>query len=440
MRAKRSNAMSTKTIDVKYLARVEGEGALRVEIKNKKVVATYLKIFEPPRFFEAFLRGRKFDEAPDITSRICGICPIAYQTSAMHAMEDVCQFVADPMTESLRRLIYLGEWIESHSLHVYMLHAPDFLGFESGIHMAKVFPEEVRRGLALKKIGNELMSLLGGREVHPINLKVGGFYRYPTKEELIRFRPQLEKGLEMAIATLHWVSKFDFPKVERDYEFVCLRPPQDLYPVESGRIISSKGLNIEADEYEDHFEEIHVPHSTALHSNHRGYGSYVVGPLSRFHLSYERLGDVSKAESQRVKFSPTSKNPFKSILARSVELIYACEEGIRLIDHYEVPDESVRGNLLSPKKRVGYACTEAPRGMLYHRYHVSSDGLIEDAKIVAPTSQNQRSIEEDLFVMVQDRVSWSKDKLTWFCEQAVRNYDPCISCSAHFLKVSWVES
>lgn len=218
--------MKSRTIKVDYLARVEGEGALYVKVKNSTVVDVKLKVFEPPRFFEAFLRGRRFIEAPDITARICGICPIAYQMSAVHAMEDACGVKVGGPLRALRRLIYCGEWIESHALHIYLLHAPDFLGYADAIQMAKDYPEVVQRGLQLKKVGNDIMTLLGGREVHPINVRVGGFYRAPTKRELALLAERLKWARDAALETVRWTATLPFPEFEQDYEFVALRHPQ----------------------------------------------------------------------------------------------------------------------------------------------------------------------------------------------------------------------
>ena len=241
--------MKSRTIKVDYLARVEGEGGLHIKIKDGAVAEVKLKIFEPPRFFEAFLRGRQFTEAPDITSRICGICPVAYQMSAVHAMEDALGVkVAGPLRD-LRRLLYCGEWIESHGLHVFMLHAPDFLGYQDAIRMAQDHPEMVKMGLRLKKIGNEMVTLVGGREIHPINVRVGGFYRVPTKRELAPLAEELKWAREAALKTVRWVAGFPFPEFEPDYEFVALRHEAE-YPFNEGRVVSNQGLDIAVQDYE----------------------------------------------------------------------------------------------------------------------------------------------------------------------------------------------
>ncbi|MDE2631279.1 MAG: nickel-dependent hydrogenase large subunit, partial [Alphaproteobacteria bacterium] len=241
--------MARKTIKVDYLNRVEGEGAFKVVVRDGAVKSAELRIFEPPRFYEAFLRGRSYMEASDITARICGICPVAYQMSAVHSMEKILGIrLSEPLRE-LRRLLYCGEWIESHVLHIFMLHAPDFLGYDSAIHMAKDHGDLVKKGLALKKIGNDILNLLGGREIHPINVRVGGFYRTPAKRELAPLAEKLKWARDAALDTVRLVAKFDFPDNERDYEFVSLRHPNE-YPFNEGRIVSSKGLDIAVEDYD----------------------------------------------------------------------------------------------------------------------------------------------------------------------------------------------
>ena len=424
--------MNSRVIRVDQLARVEGEGSLIVKVNDGRVADVKLRIYEPPRFFEAFLRGRKFTEAPDITARICGICPVAYQMSSVLAMEDAMGLTVDDQIRQLRRLLYCGEWIESHVLHMYMLHAPDFLGYEDALLLAKDKPELVARALKMKKIGNDVMNIVGGREIHPVNVRVGGFYRVPRKEELEPLVERLKWGLDQAIDTAKLVSTFEFPDFETEYEFVSLRHPEE-YPLMGGRIVTSSGLDISIREYEFHFEERHVPHSNALHGLERGHGRYSVGPLARFNLNFDRLSPLARQVAGDVKIGPVMKNPFKSIIVRAIETVYAYEEALRIIGAYEPPASASHAITLSAG--IGCGASEAPRGMLYHRYRVSDDGLIRDAKIVPPTAQNQPTIEEDVRLFVTKFSGLPREELTWKCEQAVRNYDPCISCATHFLRL-----
>lgn len=425
--------MKSRSINVDYLTRVEGEGALHVRIANGRVAEVKLRIIEPPRFFEALLRGRHSREAPDITARICGICPIAYMMSAVHAVENACGVRVGGELRALRRLIYCGEWIESHALHVYMLHAPDFLGYESALHMAKDLPQVVQRGLQLKKAGNEILRVLGGREIHPINVRVGGFFKLPDKENLKPLAERLKWARDAAIETIRWVAEFPFPDFEHDYEFVALHHPAE-YPFNEGRILSSKGADIDVSDFEEHFIEEQVPYSSALHCLHHGRDSYHVGPMARFNLNFDQLAPIARQAAREAGVPGTCRNPFKSIVVRSVEVLHACEEALRIISEYEPPDAPAIE--VPPRASVGYACTEAPRGILYHRYRLDADGMILEANIIPPTAQNQRSVESDLRELVARSIDSPPDKLTRSCELAIRNYDPCISCAAHFLKLN----
>lgn len=422
--------MATKTIKVNYLARVEGEGAFRVTVRDGRVVRAELSIFEPPRFFEALLRGRAFSEAPDITSRICGICPVAYQMSAAHAIEQALGVRLGGALRELRRLLYCGEWIESHALHIYMLHAPDFLGYAGAVEMAREHGDAVRRGLQLKKAGNEILALLGGREIHPINVRIGGFYKVPDRRELEPLAERLKWAREAALETVRWVAAFDFPEAERDHELVSLVHPHE-YPLNEGRIVSSRGLDIAAQDYDRHFEERQVERSTALHSRLRERGAYLVGPLARYSLNFERLSPLAQSAAREAGLGAACANPFRSIVVRAVEVLYACDEALRIIAAYEPPEHPAIA--VEPRAGIGCAATEAPRGLLYHRYRLEPDGSIAEARIVPPTSQNQASIEADLARFVGEWLELPEEALRHRCEQTVRNYDPCISCSTHFL-------
>ncbi len=424
----------TKTLKVDYLARVEGEGGMTVKMSGDKVTEVRLNIFEPPRFFEAFLKGRSYKEVPDITSRICGICPIAYQSSSIQAMEQILGIEVNEQVRTLRRLMYCGEWIESHALHMFMLHAPDFLGYQDAIELAKDHPDEVKLGLFLKKTGNDLVNLVGGREIHPINMRVGGFYKLPTKAELNSLLDNLKKARDGSIKAIEFLATLEMPSLERDYEFVALRHESE-YPIDSGRIISNKGIDIDISQFESHFTESHVEHSTSLHSKVIERGNYHVGPLARFNLNFDRLPLSIQSLAKSVGLEPECKNPFKSILIRGIELLYSFEESIRIIEQYERPDEAYVVH--EPKAGVGYGCTEAPRGICWHRYEITDDGSVATARIVPPTSQNQGTIEDDLRQFVSENINMPEDDLTWRCEQAIRNYDPCISCSCHYLKLKF---
>jgi coenzyme F420-reducing hydrogenase alpha subunit len=431
-----STASSLKSgvnkIEVPVLARVEGEGELHIKTRAGKILDLKLRIPEPPRLFEGFLRGRHFMEVPDITARICGICPIAYQMSSAHALERALGLAIHPSIRALRRLFYCGEWIESHALHIFFLHLPDFLGCQDAFEVAASQPETVKMALRLKKMGNELVRVIGGREIHPVSACVGGFYRVPGKPQLEALLGELRWALEASLKTVDLTASLEFPDFEQDYEFVALSHPAE-YALNEGRIVSNRGLDIDAPEFEEHIVEQHVKHSNALHSVMRERGSYHVGPLARFNLNHAQLTPQARSAAEKAGLTPPVLNPFRSIIARAVELVFACEEAIRIIESYEPPPAPrIEAR---PREATGMAATEAPRGLLYHRYSLGEDGLITAARIIPPTAQNFRRMEEDLWNYVPRLLELDNEQIAWRAEMAVRNYDPCISCATHFLKV-----
>ncbi|HEX4983219.1 MAG TPA: Ni/Fe hydrogenase subunit alpha [Ilumatobacteraceae bacterium] len=406
---------------------------MHVVIRDGQVREVQLRIYEPPRFFEALLRGRAYTEPPDITARICGICPVAYQMSACNAIESLCDVTVDAPVVDLRRLMYCGEWIESHSLHIYLLHAPDFLGYDGAIEMATAHRDLVQRGLDLKKIGNQLVELIGGRAIHPVNVRIGGFYRVPTEAQLRAIAPRLERARELALDTVRWVAGFDFPDHEWPGELAALRHPGE-YPITRGRLVSTLGLDIGPEELEHHIVEDHVEHSTALHARVLGRGEYFLGPLARFALNFDELTPLARDAAGAAGLTPAERNPFRSIVIRAVEIVHACDEGLAIIERYREPERPAVE--VPPRAGVGFGWTEAPRGMLWHRYQLDDDGTILGARIVPPTSQNQASIEHDLFHFVEGNLHLADDELGRRAEQVIRNYDPCISCATHFLDLT----
>jgi coenzyme F420-reducing hydrogenase alpha subunit len=426
-------------LNVPVLARVEGEGAMHVQVKDGQVFDVKLEIYEPPRFFESFLRGREYGEPVDITARICGICPIAYQMSACHAIENACGVEVAAAGEDgaaireLRRLLYCGEWIESHVLHIGFLHAPDFLGYHSAIDIAADHPHMIEGVLALKKTGNDLIEFLGGRPIHPVNVRLGGFYRIPRRSEVKQLTTALTDAREICVDMIRWTAGFDFPELTRDYEFVSLRHP-DEYPFNEGRIVSNKGLDVDVSAFEEHSLEDHVAHSTALHSRLRDRGWYHVGPLARWANNHDLLPSPIRDLADEVGIGPVVDNPFKSIVVRGLETLYAIDEALRIIGSYQAPSQPFVP--VPARAGQGFGATEAPRGLLYHRYKIGDDGLIKEAQIVPPTAQNQPTIEADLWSFVESNLALEQDVLTQRCEQTIRNYDPCISCSTHFLNLT----
>ena len=426
----------TRTVNAEGIARVEGEGSLRVVVHDGTVSEVSLDIFEPPRYFEAMLVGRHFSEAPDITARICGICPVAYQLTACAAMEDATGIVVSDRVQLLRRLLYCGEWIQSHALHVYLLHAPDFLNCQDAVELAERDPRVIERGLALKRTGNLVMETVGGRAVHPVNVRVGGFYSAPEPAAIAALAGPLERALDAALATVDWVAGFDFPEVTSSYRFVALR--QDgRYAIDAGRPRSSDGLDVTPGHFAELSVEEHVARSTALHARLDGR-SYLTGPLARYALNVHLFPEVVRHAARAAGLGETCVNPFQSIVIRALEIAFACDEALRLVAQYEPPVPAA--DVVIARAGVGTGVTEAPRGLLLHQYEIDADGNIVRARIMPPTSQNQLTIEEDLRRVVEGGLDLDDDNLQWRCEQAVRNHDPCISCAAHFLDLQVVHS
>lgn len=423
-----------RQLRVDTLARVEGEGALRVVVTDGHVDSAELNIYEPPRFFEAFLRGRAYTEPPDITSRICGICPVAYQTSACNALEQICGAELDRPLADLRRLLYCGEWISSHSLHIFLLHNPDFLGYPDAITLAAEHRELVEQGLAMKKAGNALLELLGGRAIHPVNVRLGGFYAVPARTEFAAVIELLSRARDYAVNTARWAAKLDFPELELECELLAATDP-DRYAIDNGEVHTSTGLRFAANDFTDHVREHQVPHSTALHAMLNG-ARYLTGPLARYTLNHRRLSPIARQVAAEIGLGAECRNPYRSILVRAVEVVYAIEEALTLIDRYERPSRPVVP--VEPSPGIGHGVSEAPRGLLYHRYEIDDHGVVRSATIIPPTSQNQAVMEDDLRRVVSGNLDLDDDALAAVCERAIRNYDPCISCSAHFLDIDVV--
>ena len=426
------NPDQSRTINIDMMARVEGEGALHITVQDGQVQDVHLRIFEPPRFFEAFLQGRHANEVPDIVARICGICPVAYQMSAVHALEPIFGVEIPQGIRDLRRLLYCGEWIESHVLHIYMLQGPDFLGFESGLEMARSHPDLVKRGLRMKKGRQSILTLLGGRSVHPVSVKIGGFSQAPTKNALLALKDECLWARDAAVDTLRWVSGFDFQGLEQAYTFLALRGPT-VYPMNEGDVVTNEGHHMAASEFEHHFHEEQVPYSNALHCTLNGK-SYLTGPLARLALNQDQLSVLAKDILHSTGLTLPFSRASMGIVARSVEVLYAFDEALRLIDQYEPPGAPAVP--VTFRAGTGMAATEAPRGLLYHRYDVHADGTIRLAKIVPPTSQNQRRMEDDLRNLLPGLLHLTDQETARKCEQHIRSYDPCISCATHFLKLT----
>ena len=422
-----------RLLRIPVMARVEGKGALEVTVSHGRIGALRLRIFEPPRLFEKILEGRDFREVPDIVARICGICPAAYQLTAVSAIEAGFGIHPGEEISRFRKILACGEWISSHSLHVHLLAAPDFLGYGDVMEWARHDPESVRRGFELHAVGNDLIALLGGRPVHPVGACVGGFFRFPPAEEREAVASRVSAALPLAKELVRWAASLPYPESDRTFVSVSLRA-RDSYPMNEGWIVSSRGLSLDPADYEAHVEEFQVPHSTAFHSLLDGE-PYLVGPLARLNLNADRLPPeiLSLIADSGIRFPSANMN--HSLLARALEIHVALRESLSLLEGPSpvgpsyIPADSREG--------TGIAATEAPRGILWHRYDLSGDGLVRKARIIPPTSQNQTMMEADLRESLETGgLDRPDDVLRREAERIVRNYDPCISCATHFLDLT----
>lgn len=423
-----------KLIKSDYLARVEGEGGFTVRIEDGRITGLEVRIFEAPRFFESFLVGRPFEDVVDFTARICGICPVAYQMTSAHAIERIFGAELPRPVRQLRRLMYCGEWIESHALHVYLLHGPDFHGLESAF-AGKKYVETAKKGMRLKQAGNDILTLLGGRPVHPVSVRVGGFYRVPERKALADRLSELERRYEESLDGIRWAASLPFSDHSRDAEFVSLGHP-DEYPLNEGEIISTDGLKMSAGDFLGVLQEYQTEHSTALYSGIKRGSSvspYVLGPVSRLNLNYEKLPSEISGVMKDSGVTLPIRNNEMSIVARSVEIAYSFHEAMRIIREYETPDRPYVE--LEPRPGTAVWATEAPRGTLIHRYEIDERGFVRKCSILPPTSQNLSQMENDIYRFVEANMERPRDFIRKEAEKIMRAYDPCISCSVHVVEV-----
>lgn len=421
------------SLEVKPLTRVEGEGEVELVLVNGKLEKLELKVFEAPRFFEAFLIGRRYNEVPDIVARICGICPIPYIYSSSRAIEKIFEIEVPEEVKKLRKIMLLGEWISSHTLHVFLLHVPDFLKLDDAIELAKIEPEVIKKAMKLKALGNYVIEKIGGRSVHPISCRIGGFYRIVKRSELEDIKDKCKKYQKIAKELLEWIFKLKIPEIKCDYEYLSLKDQNNEYPTIGGRIISNKNLNIAEEDFEKEIEEVQVPYSTSLKCRIKGRGFYITGPIARYNNNYNTLREEVKDIVEKNGYKAPLTNTYQSIIARVTEIFHAILEIERLIEEYrELEKPYVEYHV-----KGGWGCgvTEAPRGILYHSYRLNNDGFVEEARIISPTTQNLAHIEQDIINQIPIIVNKPVEEAQLLVEQAIRNYDPCISCSVHSIKL-----
>jgi len=425
-------------VEVAPISRVEGHGDLVLNVKDKKVEKLIFRIPESPRFFEAMLEGKNWDKPSHITSRICGICSVAHTYASIRATENAFGIVPNDMILKLRKLIVHHEIVQSNALHVYFLAAPDFLGVGSVIPLVETHPAVVDIALRVKKLANDMVRMIGGRAIHPIRTVVGGFTKIPSEEEMLQMKEMLKGAYPDLETSLEVLKTLDLPAFERETEYVSLSNTED-YAHYDGNIKSTDGWEIDPIDYLDKIKEKVVQHSTAKHC-WANRDSFMVGALSRFNNNHDQLSDNAKRFAEEFGLKAPCYNTYMNSIVQFVEIVHSVDDSIRLIDELleEGMNEDEAMVEVKPKAGRGVGAVEAPRGLLIHDYTYDDDGRIEKANLVIPTGMNYGNIERDMNALVPDIIEKSEDEIRLACEMMIRAYDPCISCSTHFLNVKLI--
>ena len=429
--------MTTVNINVHHLTRVEGHGNIVVDVKNGEVLQCQWQVVEAPRFFEAMLRGRPYYEASHITSRICGICSVGHATASLRATENALGVEISEQTELLRKLLFHGEMIDSHVLHVYMLVAPDFFGVGSVLPLAASHPEVVKRALRIKKLSGDLCAMVAGRHTHPIAMTIGGFTHLPTSKQLLAMRERLVAARDDMDETMALLKTLPWPAFERETEYVSLQK-KDEYAFIDGWVATSDGFTYELPDYRKVTNEYMVPQSTAKYTKHNR-GSYMVGALARFNNNYDLLHPRAKAAAEELAMKPLVTNSFLNSAAQAIEMVHCIEDSISIID--QLVDRGIEEEPLyqfQGKGGEGVGSCDVPRGILFHNYAIDDQGLIQGANCIIPTNQKHANIQADMEALLPQILDQPQDQITHTLEMLVRAYDPCISCSTHLLNVEFV--
>ncbi|MDP2682645.1 MAG: Ni/Fe hydrogenase subunit alpha [Deltaproteobacteria bacterium] len=423
-------------ININHITRVEGHGNIVIDIKKGVIKELRFDIIESPRFYEAMLRGRRYDEAQHIMSRICGICAVSHTLASVKAIESAMGIAITNQSALLRKLAFHGETIQSHILHLYFLILPDFFNAGSIVPLAKSHPEIVARGLRLKKLANKICEVIAGRHIHPISFFPGGVAHIPKKGELKELKKGLEESFEDLNATLEMFKTFNVPQYSKKREYISLKEDGG-YAFYSGNISSSQKYTAKPGDYRKVIKENIVPQSTAKHARSRK-GIFMVGALARVCNNFTKLSPAAKKAAKELGLAPDTHNPFMNNIAQLVETFHCAEDAIKIIDKL-LSGSLKKEELKKPKKYGrGAAVVEAPRGSLYHEYTISKNGIVEDANCIIPTAQNLAIIEDDLRNFIPTILNRPKEEITRGVESLVRAYDPCISCSTHIMDVRFV--
>ena len=425
-------------IEVTPLSRVEGHGELVIDVKNKKIVKAQFRIPEPPRFFEAFLVGRKYDEPSHMTSRICGICGVSHTCASIKATEKALGIIPSKQTVNLRKLIFYHEVVQSNALHFYYLAIPDFFKDGSVFSLADDHPDLVKIAVNIKKTANDIVRIIGGRAVHPIRTVIGGFTKFPTEEELVKIKKMLKAIYPDIEKTLKILKKVKIPDFERETEYISISDPKE-YAIYNGNIKSTDGWEIKDQDYLDKISEEIVDYSIGKHAR-SSRESNMVGALARINNNYKMLSDNAKDYADKLGLKPVCCNPFMNNIAQFIEIIHCVDDSFRLING--LLDSGLEGNEAMPKIKVkagrGVGVVEAPRGMLIHDYTYDEEGRITKVNLIIPTNHNYGNIKYDLEKFIPGILNETEEKVQFDCEMLIRAYDPCISCSTHLLNLKLV--
>jgi coenzyme F420-reducing hydrogenase alpha subunit len=429
--------MPDVSIEVCDVTRVEGHGNIVLNVKDSKIEELRWEITESPRFFEAMIVGRPWSEVTHITCRICGICSIGHTSASLRAVEDAFDIEISEQTLLMRKIAFFGETLQSHVLHVFYLVAPDLLGAPSVLPLIETHTDVIVMALRLKRLANDLCTVIGGRHIHPMAIKPKCFPHVPKKDDLADLKARLVASMDDYTASVELLKTLTLPDMEREIEFLSLRHPDEYALYRGTEVVSSCGESVPICDYRDIFHEFVVPHSTAKHAA-TDRGSYMVGALARFNNNYAQLCDGAKGVAEALGLQPVSMNPFMNSIAQVVECVQCTLEAIEVIDRLLDMDLVLEDPTVEVKAGRGIGASDVPRGQLFHDYTFDDDGLITEANLCIPTNQNHNNIEQDMYAFVPRILDWEKDDIRQFLEMLVRAYDPCISCSTHMLKVEFV--
>ena len=433
----------TKKITLNHITKVEGHAEVNIQIKDGIIKKCEVHSVEGARYFEDLIRGRKYDEISMITSRICGICSCGHTIASIKAIENALEITSSVQTNLLRELITIGERIRSHASHIYFFSLPDYVGYGNAIEMAKEYGTEIKNCLEIISVGNELIKLIGGRDMHPFSSVVGGFTKVAKAEEFEDIKNKLKKALPLMEKTVELFAKLKIPKYERkDSVFLSLEN-HETFPLHTGKIISNTGLEFEQEDYKKFIHEYFQKGSSAKFASVEGK-EVMTGALARINNAQEKLSPRSKKLIKKNKLKFPSSNLFLNNQAQAIEILHWTERAIEILEKNEFkPEEIIQPNFEEGKKMTGVAAIEVPRGILFHDYTFNENGILEEANIITPTVQNladmELGVKTYLNSILKKNPNKSKKELVLEIEKMVRAFDPCFSCSTHFLQVNWEE-